>query len=356
MRLPHRVSPRVTVVGLAAVTGLLIAGCGGGGGASGGGTSGPVVVAPARTARALPSPSTPPRVATILSGRVAPWRLPGPLSRAQAVVVQGRVFVLAGLEPGDRSTARVLGVDVATGRVTTAGSLAVAVHDTAVAVIGGRPVLFAGGNSQEVATVQTFSPASAASAAGSRVVGVLPQARSDLEAAQVDGRVFLLGGYDGITTQAGVLATTDGRSFTEVGRLVRPVRYGAAVTVGPAGARQVLLFGGQRGGVPTDAVQRLDPATGAVTVVARLPRPLSDAVAFSLGGSVWVAGGRVAGTTSDEILRYDLATGRTVVAGRLPYPVADAAVVVVGNAAYLIGGEAAAELDTVTVLRPLPGS
>jgi hypothetical protein len=232
--------------------------------------------------------------------------------------------------------------------VEAVGVLAVGVHDTAAAVLDGTVMLFAGGNSREVASVQTFS------SAGSTIVGVLPQPRSDLEAAPADGRAFLFGGYDGVTTQAGVLATTDGRSFTQVGRLARPVRYGAAVTVGAPGAQRILLFGGQRGGIATDAVQRFDPSTGAVTVVGRLPRPLSDAAAFVLGRSIWIVGGRAGGQASDQILRYDQATGRAVTAGRLAYPVADAAAAVTGSAAYLFGGDntASGYLDTVTVLTP----
>lgn len=290
------------------------------------------------------------RPATSLSARVARWRLPGPVTRARAVVTGGRVLVLGGLAPGDRSSSGVLAVDVTAGRVEAAGELAVGVHDTAAAAVDGMVMLFGGGNSREVASVQTFS------ATGSKVVGMLPRPRSDLETASADGHAFLFGGYDGMTTQADVLATTDGRSFTRVGHLARPVRYGAAVTVGAPGAQRILLFGGQRGGTATDAVQRFDPSTGAVTLVGRLPRPLSDAAAVVLGRAIWVVGGRSGGQATAQVLRYDEATGRAVTAGRLPYPVADAAATVTGGAGYLFGGEnaGAGYLDTVTVLTPIP--
>ncbi|SBW25501.1 hypothetical protein FDG2_4571 [Candidatus Protofrankia californiensis] len=149
-----------------------------------------------------------------------------------------------------------------------------------------------------------------------------------------------------------MLATTDGRSFTIAGTLPRPVRYGAAIAIGNPGAQQVLLFGGQNGGVATDAIQRLDPATGTVSMVGRLPAPLSEAMVFALGGGVWIVGGTSGGKASDLILRYDPATGQAVRVGQLPYPVADAAVTVLDGTAYLLGGENIKDLDTVVTLVP----
>ncbi len=338
---------------MAAVLGFA-AGCAGGDPAAGrtdaGGPSAPAATTVASLVKPSTSTSGNMRSATGLTSQIAGWRLPGPLSRAQAVVSGGRLLLLAGLVPGDRSSDQILAVDPAHGTVTPVGTLQVPVHDTAAAVLGPDVLLFAGGNSTEVSVVQTFPAADASG--GSRTVGNLPQPRSDLEAAAADGKIFLLGGYDGARTRAEVLATTDGRSFTTVGTLPHPVRYGAAVTIGDPGTQQVLLFGGQSGGVATDAIQRLDPSTGTVRMVGRLPAPLSDAMAFTLGGDVWIAGGTSGGKASDLILRYDPATGQVVRAGQLPYPVADAAVTILDGTAYLLGGENTKDLDTVVALVP----
>ncbi len=337
---------------------MLAAGCASGGPPAGrtdtGGPSTPAASTVASPAK--PSTSTGGNVppATGLTSQITGWRLPGPLSRAQAVASGGRLLLLAGLVPGDRSSGQILAVDPAHGTVTPVGTLQVPVHDTAAAVLGPDVLLFAGGNSTEVSVVQTFpaTDASPGPSGRSRTIGNLPQPRSDLEAADADGKIFLLGGYDGTRTRAEVLATTDGRSFTTAGTLPHPVRYGAAITIGNPGAQQVLLFGGQNGGVATDAIQRLDPATGTVSVVGWLPAPLSEAMAFALGGSVWIAGGTSGGKASDLILRYDPATGQAVPAGQLPYPVADAAVTVLDGTAYLLGGENIKDLDTVVTLVP----
>jgi hypothetical protein len=89
-----------------------------------------------------------------------------------------------------------------------------------------------------------------------------------------------------------------------------------------------------------------------VTVVGHLPRPVSDAVAFVLGGRVYIAGGLIAGRAADELWRYDPGTRRTARVGSLPYRVADPAVAIVDGSAYLLGGEASTDLDTVIRLSP----
>jgi hypothetical protein len=280
-----------------------------------------------------------------VTASVLAWRLPHELSRAQAVsLASGQITVIAGLRPGDVSTDAVMTLDVATGRVIASGRLAEGVHDTAVGVLQGVPYVFAGGNSHEVATVQKVT------GVDGTAVGALPQPRSDLEAATVGDQVFLLGGYDGVSTHGEVLATTDGKAFRTVGQLPFPVRYGAAVVVGA----KVLLFGGRRGSTTYDTVQQLDPATGQVTVIAHLPKPVSDAVAFTLGGDVFIAGGLLGGNAAEEVWRYDVGTHRTTRLGSLPYRVADPAVAVVDGSAYLIGGEAATDLTTVIRVTTAP--
>jgi hypothetical protein len=66
-----------------------------------------------------------------------------------------------------------------------------AVHDAAATEIAGRPTVFGGGNTSETASVQ------AVGAGGTTTIGRLPVPRSDLAAASVAGRAYLVGGYDG---------------------------------------------------------------------------------------------------------------------------------------------------------------
>ena len=250
--------------------------------------------------------------------------------------------------------------------------LAVPTHDAAGATVGGRTFVFGGGEQASVATVQQVTgPAARARAAttpGSpTVTGRLPRPRSDLTAVTQGGTTYLLGGYDGTTYDATVLATTDGRRFTVAARLPVPVRYPAVAVLG----RQIWVFGGQTSHGITNDIQRISlpsagpgaPAgRGGVAVpVARARRlrwpgtcrePTTAAAAFTLGGAVYVAGGQTAPgrpgqttaspsaalTTSRAVLRYQPGHP-AVLAGSLPVPVANAAAGVLGSTAYLVGGD-----------------
>jgi N-acetylneuraminic acid mutarotase len=264
----------------------------------------------------------------------------------------GHLLVLGGLAPGDVTTSRVVSVDLTSRRATTAGALGEAVHDASGALLGGRAVVFGGGAAQEVSDVQAWSGGT------SRVVGSLPIGRSDSAAAVLDGTAYVVGGFDGNGMTRDILATTDGRTFHVVGRLRLGVRYPAVAAAGGA----IWIVGGQLAttvstsmGAQTDDVQRFDPRTGRTTVIAHLARPLGHAMAFNLGGQLYVAGGRHGTVATARIWRLDLRTGRTTAAGRLPRAFSDAAAVVVGGSVWLVGGETSgplAPLRTIVAVRP----
>src|SRR5205823_15010546 len=113
-------------------------------------------------------------------------------------------------------------------------------------------LVFGGGEARTIDTVQSFGDSGTG-----RIVGRLPTSRSDLVAASVGGRVYLLGGYDGTRPVADVLETSDGVRFGVVARVPDPVRYPAVAVVGS----RIYLFGGEGpGGITTD-IQEVDPAS-----------------------------------------------------------------------------------------------
>ena len=270
------------------------------------------------------------------------WQLAAPLSRAVALA-DGRQIVLAGGLTAAQTTATgVFTLDPATGRLTSDGSLVEPVHDAAGAVLDGRLLVFGGGAAHSVAAVQQLVPAAVAT-----LIGTLPQPRSDLVTATIGGTTYVLGGYTGTDAVSTVLATRDGRAFTTVARLPVSVRYPAVATVGGI----IYLFGGEHDGVPTPAIQRIDPGTGIARVTGHLPTPLAHAAAFVLGGSIYLAGGRTGTAIDDAIWRFDPGGGQTAAAGTLPSPVADAASVTVAGVGYLIGGENPKPVATAVTLR-----
>ena len=295
-------------------------------------------------------PASPPSTAGV-EATTAPWHLGAPVSRAVVCADGASLLVLGGLATGDTSTTAVWKVDPARGSVERSGSLARAVHDAAGACTGSGALVLGGGSFSTVSSVQQWSPG------GTSLVGQLPQPRSDLGAASLGGRIYVVGGFDGTQMTPAILATSNGTGFAVVGELPVPVRYPAVAAAGGA----VWVIGGQLGtaesstvGGQTDAIQRFDPATGQTAVVGHLPVLLGHATALYLGGELVVAGGRTGSVASDRIWVVDTRTGGVRSAGQLPTALSDAGAGVVDGAGWLVGGEVsgpAAPLDSVVELR-----
>jgi hypothetical protein len=259
--------------------------------------------------------------------------------------------VLGGLTTGDTSTSRIVDVDPVSGEFRITGQLALAVHDSAGAVIGGRYFVFGGGSFSTVSLVQAFTAGTATQ------VARLPEARSDLSAATLSATTYIVGGFDGSVMTPAVLATTDGLSFRQVADLAVPVRYAAVAALD----NTLWVVGGvtstNENGTPTetDVVQKVSLLSGQVSVTGRLPEPLGHATALILDGQIFVLGGRTGTVPSAMIWRLDPASGALAPAGQLPTPVSDAGSVTVGGVGYLVGGEVtgpANPLDSVVALRP----
>jgi hypothetical protein len=277
--------------------------------------------------------------------------LPAAVSRAVVCTDGTNLVILGGLAPGDTSTDAVWKLDPAGGGAQRAGRLARAVHDAGGTCRGGGALVFGGGSVATVAAVQDWSPT------GTRILGTLPQPRSDLAAASLNGRTYVVGGFDGTDLTADILATVDGSRFSVAGQLAVPVRYPAVAAAGG----KVWVVGGQlgtgestAGGGQTDAIQRFDPTTGRTVVVGHLPEALGHASALDLGGRLIVAGGRAGAVASDRIWVVDTLSGAARPGGVLPGAVSDAGAVAIGATGWLVGGELsgpAAPLDTVVELR-----
>ncbi len=284
-----------------------------------------------------------PDPAMVLQVTSAPFQLPEALSREAVLPAGNGLLIIGGLTRGDVPADTVTWLNPVTGATRVTGRLALPVHDAAGAVLGGRAYVFGGGVSDSTSIVQAVGPGT-----GTGIVGRLPASRSDVSGVTAGTVAYLIGGYDGVTLDPAVLATTDGRNFRVAARLPVPVRYGAAAA-GPGG---IWVFGGQTASGPTDVIQRIDPAGGKAVIAGHLPRPLVGAAAIGLDGLIYVAGGATAEAVSPVIYRFDPATSRVTPAGVLPVPVAYAAAAVTGGTAYLIGGEDGHRaVPTVTTLR-----
>jgi outer membrane protein assembly factor BamB len=338
--------------------------------------------------RGLPH-HTPPRGLPAAEAGLMPWHLAAPISRE--VVVAGphrRLIVLGGLTAGGGSASGVYAIRTATGAARLTATLSAPLHDAAAGVLGGHALVFGGGASATVATVEGLGlhgSHNGTHPARAVTVGSMPTPRSDAAAVTIGPATYLVGGYTGARPDAPVLATTDGRSFTAVASLPVPVRYPAVAALGG----QIFVFGGQaitgpRAGAPLDVIQAVDPARHTAAVVGHLPEPLAGAAAVTVSGELFVAGGestvsqRVVqgrGTTQlgpgqrgtgpgagasasptftvSTIWAFDPVAKRLLPAGQLQVPVSHAAVATTGSTAWIVGGESRGGLvASVQMLRP----
>ena len=304
-----------------------------------------------------------------------PWHLAAPVSREVVVASSGRLIILGGLTASSASATAVYAVRTAMGAARDIGALRAPVHDAAVAVIGRHAMVFGGGSTTTVATVQAFSLGGRSAGTRAATAGSLPMPRSDAAAVTIGPTTYLVGGYTGTRPDAAVLGTSDGRTFKSIATLRIPVRYPAVAALGG----RIYVFGGQavegpHAGAPVDAIQAIDPARHTVAVIGHLPEPLAGAAAMTVGHELFVAGGespaarpRTAGlgttqlvpprlsrgSTVSTIWAFNPATKRLLPAGRLQVPVSHAGVAVIGSTAWLVGGESEGTLvSSVQMLRP----
>ena len=125
-----------------------------------------------------------------------------------------------------------------------------------------------------------------------------------------------------------------GGAATPVGRLPEPVSDLSAVSIGGA----AYVIGGFDGKSPTAAVLQTTDGR-AFRRVARLPTPVRYAAVAILPDKIYVFGGELgSGRDTNEIQEYDIATERAVVAGHLHEAVSHAAAVMIDGAIYVLGG------------------
>jgi len=268
-------------------------------------------------------------------------RLSTGLSRAVAVVVGSRIFVYGGFTSTGSTTDVILGLDPAVGQVSPVGHLAVAVHDAAGVALGGATLIFGGGSAAPKSVVQRID-----SSAVARVVGNLPAPRADLGAMSIGNSAIVIGGGASGVLDRQVLATEDGVHFRTLATLVAGVRYAAVAETGGL----IYVIGGVGAGGDREEIQRIDPATGMVDVIGRMPQPISHASAMVIGGRILVVGGRSAGNAQDAVWQVDVGTGSAELVARLPEPISDFAVAVIGNTGYLIGGETDTQVASMVAI------
>jgi hypothetical protein len=122
----------------------------------------------------------------------------------------------------------------------------------------------------------------------------LPAAHSEFAVAELDGKIYVISGYEIGDVAAGAVHVYDSAAdrWAPGPLLPKPAHHLTAAAVGG----KIYVIGGQSlsvfGGGFLDNVWALDPAQGAWVAKAPLPRARGGGVAVALDGKIYVAGGR----------------------------------------------------------------
>jgi YVTN family beta-propeller protein len=163
--------------------------------------------------------------------------------------------------------------------------------------------------------------------------GTLDTAAQDAAPAPFAGGAVLLGGLTAADTSRDDIVTVSRSGSRRVGRLPTPVHDAAAVTIGTLS----YLFGGGTGPSQIDTIVKVDPRTGAAEAVGHLPTGSSDQTGAAIGGTAYVVGGYTGTRWLDTIVAWKPG-GRARVVAHLPSAVRYAAVTAVGNRLVIAGG------------------
>ena len=229
-----------------------------------------------------PSTGPSPSGVTTVKLVAAPHQLPAPVQRAVAVSNGNQILIAGGLDANGTSTDGVFAYSPQNGHIARVGTVPQAFHDAAGAMIGKDLFVFGGGSTESSDAVQAFDPTTGKGS----VRGHLPMPLSDLTGATIGRTVYLVGGWNGTMPQPTVWSTTDGSHFTKVATLPAGVRYPAVAAVG---SNLVVAGGELANGSGTTTVSLVDTTSGKVTRLAKLPEPIAHAMAFTDGGTVYVA-------------------------------------------------------------------
>ncbi|MGZ6728434.1 MAG: hypothetical protein ACXVFC_03900, partial [Gaiellaceae bacterium] len=190
---------------------------------------------------------------------------------------------------------------------------------------GRSAYLFGGGEAVSTPAVVRIDPATGAASSAPN----LDEPLSDLGAATIDGKAYLIGGYTGTRYATAVLRYRPGHAQALVTRLPAGLRYAGVAALGG----RIYVAGGLTTAGPSRAVYAVDPAAGTVTRVAMLPAPADHVALAALGSRLLLVGGG-----SRTVLAIDPARRTVRTAGTLPQPLTDPAAVSLGGSVYVLGG------------------
>lgn len=133
----------------------------------------------------------------------------------------------------------------------------------------------------------------------------MPTPRSEVGAAAIGSRIYVVGGIDGFarTLSTVELFDTELNLWTSVRSLPKPVHHAAVAATGG----KLYVFGGFTGigATPVDSLYVYDPLTDRWTRGADLPRALGASAVVVVDGKIHLLGGKSLGIDVDSHYAYD---------------------------------------------------
>ncbi len=169
----------------------------------------------------------------------------------------------------------------------------------------------------------------------------MPTARTSLGAAEVNGKIYAIGGFTDLNNTEEYDPITD--TWTIKAAMPTP-RFSFAIA---AYQSKIYCIGGLTGrGAPfsssvTGAIEVYDPATNAWEIKQPMPTPRANFEANVVNGQIYLIGGITGGPNSAVSTNqvYDPTSEKWETKQPIPYPVASFSSTVIGNKIYVLGGQ-----------------
>jgi N-acetylneuraminic acid mutarotase len=236
----------------------------------------------------------------------------------------------------------------ALGQATSAGwstlaPLPTARQEISVSVLDGKVFVIAGydANGQSTATVEVYDPRSNAW----QKAAPLPIATNHNAAATVNGRLYAFGG----TSPRTFVYAADRDAWTEVASM--RYTHGGTPAVAVIGGK-IYVAGGTGADMVGNELEVYDPAADKWQVLAAMGVPRNHTAGGSIRGRFYVVGGRGSPSASTAHEMYDPTTNTWTTRAALPTGRSGIAAGVVGERLYVFGGEIPRLFGEVEVYDP----
>jgi N-acetylneuraminic acid mutarotase len=169
---------------------------------------------------------------------------------------------------------------------------------------------------------------------------VLPEANSEMGVAELDGKIYVLGGYPASRVTVNTVQVYD--SSNNTWRFTRPLLLGVNHPMPAVANKKVYVIGGQTdtGSAYVNTVQEFDPVTTNWTYKATMPTARSAGAAAVIGDLIYVAGGRP--PRGSDFAVYNVTSNTWQSLPNLPTQRNHIAACAIDGRIYVVGGRLAA--------------